>query len=332
MADTQGRPYPSGPYTPGDEPPLAFERRRPPRAERPRRGGPPPVTLILSAMLLLGVGGAVAFMYRAGVREPGGAPRPVGTPVGEMRIAAPAQAQPADPAAGLTIYKETPPPASPAFTPAPEQPLPRSQTGVPPAAAASAAPVPTAEASTSAAASKSHVAVSSATSVVGAPQKRASAAEPIAKPPAETKAKPKTIDALLTGSAPAEPDHSALTKHAAKLADAAPQDAKTKAAKPDKPTDKPGTRAVKAAKAEVASTTKDAHSAAVQIGAFSSRALAEAAAAKGSGGHARRIVPVTRADGTILYRASLTGFTSREAAANFCGKLKASGGACFVAR
>ncbi len=306
MADTHGRPYPSGPYTPGDEPPLAFERRRQPKPERPRRG-PPPVTLILSAILLLGVGGAVAFMYRAGLRAPGGAPHPVGTPIGEVRVAAPPQAQPPDPAAGLTIYKEGPAPAAPAFTPPPEQPLPRAgaapelASGPSPSPAASAAPV--------------------APSPAQAPQSAVKAAPPdkAAALPA-AKAKPKSIDTLLAAASGA-PTHKSGQAKAEKPvkahADAAPIAAETA-----KASDTP-------AKHEHAVSD---HAAVVQIGAFSSRALAEAAASKGSGGHAKRIVAITRPDGTVLYRASLAGFASRDAASAFCGKLKAAGDSCFVPR
>jgi len=144
---------------------------------------------------------------------------------------------------------------------------------------------------------------------------------------AQAKPKAKTIDALLTTSSGAEPAHKPADKHAAKLAEAAPADAKAKAAKPDKTIEK-----TPAVASDDAAAAKSPHPPAVQIGAFSSRALAEAAAAKGAGGHARRIVPITRADGTVLYRASLTGFASRDAASAFCGKLKASGASCFVPR
>jgi hypothetical protein len=74
----------------------------------------------------------------------------------------------------------------------------------------------------------------------------------------------------------------------------------------------------------------------VQIGAFSSEALAdkgwrdvaqlEPAAMKGKG---KKVEPLTR-DGKDLYRTSITGFASRDAAEAFCGKLKAAGKDCIV--
>jgi hypothetical protein len=76
--------------------------------------------------------------------------------------------------------------------------------------------------------------------------------------------------------------------------------------------------------------------AAVQIGAVASTALADhtwndavalapgLAAGKGKG------VEKVEKDGKTLYRTSVTGFASREAAASFCAKLKAAGKACFV--
>jgi len=51
------------------ERPLAFDRY----ADRPRRG-PAPVTLIVSLMILAGVGGGVVYLYRGGVRGPDGPP------------------------------------------------------------------------------------------------------------------------------------------------------------------------------------------------------------------------------------------------------------------
>jgi cell division protein FtsN len=74
----------------------------------------------------------------------------------------------------------------------------------------------------------------------------------------------------------------------------------------------------------------------VQIGAFSSAALADKGwsdvakldpdAMKGKG---KKVEPVTAGDKS-LYRTYITGFASRDAAAAFCGTLKAAGKACFV--
>lgn len=75
----------------------------------------------------------------------------------------------------------------------------------------------------------------------------------------------------------------------------------------------------------------------VQIGAFSSKNLADAGWNDAAGvapgvmaGKGKRIAPLTKADGSILYRTSITGFASRDEAAALCAKLKAAGQSCFV--
>ena len=74
----------------------------------------------------------------------------------------------------------------------------------------------------------------------------------------------------------------------------------------------------------------------VQIGAFSSSALAEkgwsdvaALAPAAMSGKGRRVEALSK-DGKTLYRAYVTGFASRDSAQAFCDKLKAAGKACFV--
>jgi cell division protein FtsN len=74
----------------------------------------------------------------------------------------------------------------------------------------------------------------------------------------------------------------------------------------------------------------------VQIGAFSSSALADkgwsdiaALAPAGMSGKGRKVEPISR-DGKTFYRTYVTGFSSRDAAQAFCDKLKAAGKACFV--
>ena len=47
-------------------------------------------------------------------------------------------------------------------------------------------------------------------------------------------------------------------------------------------------------------------------------------------GKGKHVVPVTKADGSILYRTSITGFASRADADALCAKLRVSGGSCFV--
>ncbi len=116
-----------GAYTPPTDAPLAFDARRPTLTYR----RPIPVTLILSVVVLAAMIGAVFFFYRSGVRGAGDAPQPVGTPVGEIMAPAPAEQRPADPAAGLEIYKaDELTEQTPTFAPPPEQPQPRPTTPV----------------------------------------------------------------------------------------------------------------------------------------------------------------------------------------------------------
>ena len=83
-------------------------------------------------------------------------------------------------------------------------------------------------------------------------------------------------------------------------------------------------------------STPVAGSVSVQIGAFSSAALAEkgwreaASIAPGdAAGKGKRVEPVDR-NGSTLYRTSVTGFASKVDAALFCDKLKSAGKSCFV--
>ena len=134
-------PYRRSPRDDDDEP-LRFDDRR----SRPARsrGGPAPITLILSLLVLGGVGGGVFYMYRGGARGSSDAPQPVGAPIRDVRTAAPPQAQGADPAAGLSIYKDDPNASvPPAFVAPPEQPAARqaaAPASVPPQQVATAAP------------------------------------------------------------------------------------------------------------------------------------------------------------------------------------------------
>jgi SPOR domain len=272
--------YDRGRQTQGYEPPLAFDGRRAPR----QGGGPAPVTLILSLLLLVAVGGGVFYIYRGGVRGAGEAPRPVGAPVGDVRSAAPPQAQTPDPAAGLSIYKTDPnaAPATPAFVPPPEQPTPRPA----PATVATAAPTET---------------LPAAPTALPAPVKAAMATPTKSAKPAKEAAAP----AIKTTAA--KPTPSTKTTSIDKvLADATPPAAKSGPA-------------------------------VVQIGAFSSKDLADAGWNDAAGlapgvmaGKGKRVVPLTKADGTTLYRTAITGFATRDDAQALCAKLKAAGQSCFV--
>ena len=122
-----------GAYTPPTDAPLAFDARRPASSGG---GRPIPFTLILSILVLGAMIAAVFFFYRGGVRGAGDAPQPVGTPIGEITAPATAESQPADPSAGLSIYKSDDMGAeTPVFAPPPETPQAR------PTAPVQAAPI-----------------------------------------------------------------------------------------------------------------------------------------------------------------------------------------------
>ncbi|WP_269219606.1 SPOR domain-containing protein [Brevundimonas vesicularis] len=130
-----------GAYTPPTDDDLPFRRNSyDPRSGRNVGSGggkAPPVTLIISAVVLLLLIVAVIFFYRSGMRASTDAPPAVGQPVGEMKTAAPIDAQPIDPAEGVRVYRdETETTDAPVtFTPPPEAPQPR------PAAPPTAAPI-----------------------------------------------------------------------------------------------------------------------------------------------------------------------------------------------
>jgi outer membrane biosynthesis protein TonB len=137
-----------GAYTPPTaDAPLTFDPRQPVRGARPI-----PLTLILSVIVLAALVAAIFVFYQSGVRHGDEAPQTVGEPVDGIKSAAPREAQPVDPAAGLQIYRsdagepmQTAP--EPKFAPPPEQPRPRPTTPVvvtqaPPLPPAAAAPPP----------------------------------------------------------------------------------------------------------------------------------------------------------------------------------------------
>jgi len=74
----------------------------------------------------------------------------------------------------------------------------------------------------------------------------------------------------------------------------------------------------------------------VQVGAFSSEALADAgwndamrALPDSAAGKGKRVEPV-QSNGKTLYRGYVTGFSSRAEATAYCDRLKAAGRSCFV--
>jgi hypothetical protein len=131
-----------GAYTPPTDDDLPFNRG----GYDPRRGGgggggakAPPLTLIISGVVLLLLIIAVVVYYRAGPRASNDAPPAVGTPVGQMTVDAPLEAQPIDPEAGIDVYDRAGAPTTePTFVPPPEAVQPR------PAAPVETAPTPAA--------------------------------------------------------------------------------------------------------------------------------------------------------------------------------------------
>ena len=253
-----------GAYTPQTDAPLAFDARAP-------RGGrrPLPMALIASAVVLLVMIAAVVMYYRSGVRSGPDTPT-VGQPVTAVRSPAPAEAQPADPAADLDVYasQNVPTtPTEPAFVAPPEQPAPR--------------------------------------------------------PAPQPGLKVQTIDPSPVNPVPA----AGVPPRAVATAPAPPQPAvKAPAAAP----------APAPAPAAVAAAPAAGGAAMVQIGAYSSTALADrgysevAAAFPGPmAGKSKRVETLAR-DGKTLYRGLIGGFASRSAAQAFCDTLKASGRTCLV--
>ena len=125
------RPNPGrdrGAYTPPTDDDLPFERG----GYDPRRGGghggggggggkSPPLTLIISGVVLVLLIIAVVVYYRAGPRSSNDAPPAVGTPVGDMKAAAPVDAQPIDPEAGIDVYSGAEPRPRPRLHPPPKR-------------------------------------------------------------------------------------------------------------------------------------------------------------------------------------------------------------------
>src|SRR3954466_7008704 len=78
-----------GAYAPPTDAPLSFDARQPVRGSRPL-----PVTLIISVLVLAGLGVAIFMFYRGGVRQAGQPPVAVGQPVAGIKAPPPAQAPP----------------------------------------------------------------------------------------------------------------------------------------------------------------------------------------------------------------------------------------------
>lgn len=250
-----------GAYTPPTDDDLPFNRG----GYDPRRAPPskaPPVTLIISGVVLLLLIIAVVVFYRSGLRASTDVPPAVGTPVNDLKVEAPVEAQPVDAEAGIDVYSSASeaPTTAPTFTPPPEEVQPR-------------------------------------------PAPRPLPAETADLPPAAPAARP------------------------------TPQPSTRPAPAPAAPAPRPATPAPAPAPSTGSTATGTS---AVQIGAFSSTAIADrefaAIAARYpqfARGSAKRVQEVTSGSGSTLYRTTFTGL-SRERAQAFCAAIKAGGGDCLV--
>ena len=157
------------------------------------------------------------------------------------------------------------------------------------------------------------------------------------QPSATFAAPPETPQARPVGPTAATPVETASLP-AAKPAPAAPTiESLATAAATQKPTPKP-VQVAQAAPKPVAVTpvAVSTGAASVQIGALSSPALADKAwteavrlAPSLAAGKGKKVETVDK-NGTTLYRTSVTGFATREAAKAFCEAIAASGKSCFV--
>lgn len=269
-------------------------------ARQPVRAARPiPFTLIISILVLVGLAAAIFVFYRSGVRQAGQPPQTVGSPVAGMKAAAPVEGQPQDPAAGLQIYKTEGGKAEASGAPQ----------FTPPPEQPQSRPLP---------AAPKIVVTPAAPAVPAAPAPALRPSIPAEPAQAPMPAVPKPVTKV-------EPPTPKAEKPAPK---AAPAPAKAAPAAAPAPTAKAPTAN--------APTTKTTGVAAVQIGAFSSQALADkgwsdaAAIAPGPAAGKGKSVEQIDKDGKTLFRAQVTGFASRADATAFCDKLKAAGKACFV--
>jgi hypothetical protein len=260
--DDNNRPNDSrdrGPYTPPTDDDLPFNRGGGFDARRGPPAKAPPVTLIVSAVVLLVLIVAVVLFYRSGLRASTDVPPAVGTPVPQMKVEAPQDAQPVDEEAGVDVYRDETPPVdtAPTYAPPPEtaqpRPAPRplppvASDELPPARPAPGRPVP---------------------------GTRPTPAPPVVRPSPQATQTPPVPAAAGGGSA-------------------------------------------------------------VQIGAFSSTAIADREFASVAArfpqfarGAQKRVQSVTASNGTTVYRTTFYGL-SRERAQAFCSAIQSAGGDCLV--
>ncbi len=140
--DNEHRPA-HGAYTPPTDDDLPINRRT-----YDARGGSrqPPLALLISLGVLLLIAIVILVMaFSGGFRKNDEAPPLVGEPVGQMKVEAPVDAQPIDPAADVGLYGDgDQAEGPPQFAPPPEavQPRPTAPAATVPAPAASAEPAP----------------------------------------------------------------------------------------------------------------------------------------------------------------------------------------------
>jgi hypothetical protein len=320
-----------GAYTPQSDAPLSFDARQ----ARGRRAFP--TTLVISLVILAGLGGAIFMFYRSGVRGAGETPTPVGSPIGEIKAPPTGQTQPpTDAAAGLQIYKSEGAPAAapssaPVFAAGPEEPAPRPAPTTPvtvqPVAPVVTHAVPTTPPSAAV------VAASGATSK--APPPAMTAPAPAPKPAA----KPAPVVLAEAKPAPvAAKAKSAATDDVGALLSSKPSTPKAALAKAVAAKAEPAKLAPAAeAKAAPQTASSPARGAAVaQFGAFSSAALASSEWAKlakaypaDMAGKGKLVESVER-DGKTLFRGAVSGFASRADAVAFCATLKTDSRGCIV--
>jgi hypothetical protein len=304
-----------GAYTPQPDAPLQFDARG------PRGRKPMPMTLIGSGAVLVVLLGALALHYRHDSKGAVESARPVGTPVAQMKTAAPATAQPKPDASGtvdvfgggVARNEAQTGGKSPTFAPAPEAPKPRAQLHV--------------QADDGVVVRSSPMSTTNTTAVASTPVKPATlTTATVAKAPPVYHA---PTPASVAGAG--KPDATAIV---AKLAAGAPAKPAVASA-----TVKPTATTLASAKTPTAATTTPKTSAGgsvVQIGAFSSAELStkgfsdvSSAMSGAMAGKAKRVEAVEK-DGKTFYRTSVTGFSSRAAAEAFCKTLAAKGHVCFA--
>jgi len=154
-----------------------------------------------------------------------------------------------------------------------------------------------------------------------APQARPAA--PVATAPIETAALPAAKPAAPAAAPAAKPAPTIESLATAAAQKPAPKPVQVAAATPAKP-------------ASVTPAAASGGPAVVQIGALSSPALADKAWADATrlapglaAGKGKKVEAIDK-NGTTLYRTSVTGFATREAAKAFCEAISASGKSCFV--